>query len=73
MEKLTWSRDLVIQKVGSLAELARRCAVSPQAVDKWFPEPPDGRVPDIYNALDGEVPVSVISAKFASIAGSALQ
>lgn len=41
--------------VGSAAELARRCRVSPQAVDKWKSRVPPERVRDIVRATQGAV------------------
>ena len=40
---------------GSAAELARRCKVSAQAVDKWKRRVPTERVPDIVRATGGGV------------------
>lgn len=41
--------------VGSPAELARRCKVSPQAVAKWQRRVPIERVPDIVRLTGGQV------------------
>jgi DNA-binding transcriptional regulator YdaS (Cro superfamily) len=41
--------------VGSPAEMARRCGVKPQAVDKWKKRVPLERVPQIVRLTNGQV------------------
>lgn len=47
--------ERALEVVGGAAELARRCGVSPQAVDKWKRRVPPIRVRQIVQATNGEV------------------
>lgn len=51
----TGSFERALQIVGGAAELARRCGVSPQAVDKWKRGIPPIRVRQIVCATNGVV------------------
>lgn len=48
--------DRAVEIVGSKAELARRCGVTPQAISQWNPEAvPLDACPAIETATDGRV------------------
>lgn len=51
----TSALERAIAYVGSAAELARACNVTPQAVAKWYRNIPAERVLDIERATEGVV------------------